>query len=260
MRLSPKAQASLNQVVEKFKSGDLSPIAEITRLERKGDPLPFDTWSFSNRIIAFCQTGSTDLRGYRQWQKAGRQVVQGSKAAFILAPCTRKIDDEKDEKKVVVIGFKAIPVFALENTEGDPVPQHDYNPPQLPPLVDVAQRLGVKASWQPLPPDRLGDCDKSGENIRMATHDQAVFFHELAHAAHAKLDGQLKSGQRTEQEAIADFTACVLMNMYGLGDRTGNTWHYIQHYHKDPLTAITKALSKVEQVLTLLLEDTTNVS
>ncbi len=254
MRLSPKAQASLDRVVEKFKSGDLSPITEIVRLQRQGDPLPFDRWSLSNRIIAFCQSGSTDLRGYRQWQTAGRQVLKGSKAAYILAPCTKKVDDDTDEKKVVVVGFKAIPVFPLKDTEGDPVPQHDYNPLQLPPLIDVAQRLGVKTTWQPLSPDRLGDCDHKGENIRIATHDQAVFFHELAHAAHARLDGKLTPGQHTQQEVVADFTACVLMSLYELGNRTGNTWQYIRNYSKDPLTAITKALSKVEQVLTLLLE------
>ena len=121
------------------------------------------------------------------------------------------------------------------------------------PLVDVAQRLGVEITWQPLPPDRLGGCSVDGSRIRLASHDAAVFFHELAHAAHARLNGgQLKGGQHTGQETVAEFTAAVLMQFYGLQDRSGNAWRYIQGYSKDPLKAIVKALSTVEKVLHLL--------
>jgi len=255
MNLSPKAQQALARVVEQFKRGDLSPVVEIARLRRKGGPVPFDGWSFSNRIMAYIQTGSTDLRGYRQWQRVGRQVQKGSRAAFILAPRVKKEQDgETDEETAKVIGFLAVPVFPFHTTEGEPLPEHDYTPRKLPPLVDVAERWGVTVTWQPLPPDRLGDCD--GKRIHVGTHDPAVFFHELAHAAHTRVDGpKKKRGQDPYRETIAEFTASVLMHLYGLGDRTGNVWQYVQHYHKDPLAAIQKALSKVEQVLALLLEE-----
>ena len=102
--------------------------------------------------------------------------------------------------------------------------------------------------------DRLAE--GADNEIDLATHDQSIFFHELAHAVHTQIDGPKKTrGQDPDREAIADFTACVLMHLYGLGDRTGNTWSYIQSYHKNPLTAITRALSKVEQILALILPD-----
>ena len=63
----------------------------------------------------------------------------------------------------------------------------------------------------------------------------------LAHAAHAKLEGKLQGGQDAGQETVAEFTAAVLMHLYGLGDRTGNCWKYIQYYASDPLQAIVKA-------------------
>ena len=53
----------------------------------------------------------------------------------------------------------------------------------------------------------------------------------------------------------AEFTAAVLMHLYGLGDRTGNCWRYIQNYAPDPLQAIVKALGTVEKVLALLLQE-----
>jgi hypothetical protein len=108
--------------------------------------------------------------------------------------------------------------------------------------------------YQPLPSDRLGDCDVQGTRIRLGTHDAQIFFHELAHAAHARIEGRLKGGQDAGQEMVAEFTAAVLMHLYGLGDRTGNCWRYVQGYAADPLQAIVKALNTVEKVLALLLE------
>jgi len=152
----------------------------------------------------------------------------------------------------VVRGFKSVPVFALHDTVGKPLPQVDYTPATLPPLTDVAARLGVEVTWKPLPPDRLGDCDLAGQRIQVATYDAEAYFHELAHAAHARLNGQLKGGQHADQETIAEFTACVLMQLYGLGDRSGNAWRYISCYARDPIQAIASALTTVEKVLAVL--------
>lgn len=258
MKLSAKAQKALGRVVEQFETGDLSPIVKIVRL-RRTHPVPFDHWSFSNRILAYVQTGSADLRGYRQWQKAGRQVQKGSTAAFIWAPRTKKITDDDDNETTRVIGFLSVAVFPDYATEGDPVPGLEQPPADLPPLADIAEKMGITTRWTSspardhlgIPPGCLGKCNMDGSEITLGTHDPEVFFHELAHAAHARIDG-LRPGQHTDQETIAEFTAAVLMALYGLGDRTGNAWRYIQSYSKDPLTAIQRALSTVEKVLILL--------
>jgi hypothetical protein len=253
MKLSARARAALVNVIAKFKAGDLSPVVEIARIKRQGDPIPGDRWSLSNRILAYIQTGSLDCRGYRQWQQTGRQVKKGAQSAYILGPClVRVTDKETGEKRHELRGFGAIPVFAYHDTDGEPLPEYDYTPRELPPLAEVAERLGVDLQYVPLPPDRLGDCDVTGEHIRLGSHDPSVFFHELAHAAHAKLNGKLTGGQNVQQETIAEFTAAVLTQLYGLGDRSGNAWRYIKSYAKDPLQAIIKALNTIEQVLVLL--------
>ena len=83
MQLSTKAQASINKVIERFKSGDLSPISSVVRI--KLDPsAPAKNWSLSNKILAFTQAEELDCRGFRQWQNIGRQIKKGSSA-------TRKI-------------------------------------------------------------------------------------------------------------------------------------------------------------------------
>lgn len=258
MKLSAKAQKALNRVVEQFETGDLSPIVKIIQL-RRTNPVPFDCWSFSNRVLAYVQTGSTDLRGYRQWQKAGRQVQKDSIAAYIWAPRIKKVIDEDDEETTRVIGFSSVAVFPITATEGDPIPGSKQTPAELPPLTDIAAKMGITIRWTSsppsdhlgLPPASLGKCNLDGTKITLGTHDAAIFFHELAHAAHARIDG-LRPGQHTDQETIAEFTAAVLMTLYGLGNRTGNAWRYLQSYSKNPLVAIQRALSTVEKVLILL--------
>lgn len=251
MKLSPKAQTALDRVVNQFRQGDLAPLVQVARLRMSGDT-PASRWTFSNQVLAYAQTGELDCRGYRQWQEAGRQVKKGARAAYILRPMTVAGTNAKGEDERKVIGFATVAVFPLGATEGEDVP--DYQPAQLPPLLDVAARLGIEVSYQPLPPDRLGDYDPRRDEIRLGTHDAATFFHELAHAAHKRVDGQLKAGQNAEQETIAELTAAVLLELYGLGDHTGSAWEYIRIYAEDPLTAIVKAVGKVGDILQLLLE------
>ena len=253
MTISAKARTALNKVTDKFKSGDLSPIVEIVRLKRHGDAAPSETWSLSNRVLAYIQTGSLDCRTFQQWKKVGRNVKKGAKAAYILGPCQYTVkNEETDEEHQELRGFRGIPEHPFEDTEGDELPQYDYIPLELPPLADVAKRLGVDITWQPLPSDRLGSYNIRDESVKLGTHDTSVFFHELAHAAHDKLGSRLKGGQDAQQETVAEFTAAVLMQMYDCPDRTGNAWQYIQRYNKDPLRAVVSALGTVEKVLALI--------
>lgn len=253
MQLSKKAQQSLDRVVSKFQSGDLSPISKVVRI-RLDPNAPALRWSLSNRIIAFVQTDELDCRGFKQWQDVGRSIKKGSKAAFILRPHTIKQTNEKDEKEVeelLCMGFSTVPVFAASDTEGEEA-LPSYQPRVLPPLLDLAQKFGIAVSYVPATPDKLGDTDVKGELIRLGTQDPSVFFHEIAHAIHARISGRLKGGQHTDQETIAEFTSAVLMDFYDYQDRSGNAWDYIQSYAKDPLTAITRAMGTVEQVLAVL--------
>lgn len=252
--LSPNAQRSLDRVVEKFKSGDLSPISKVARIRLDVDA-PANKWSLSNKVLAFVQAEELDCRGFRQWQQVGRNIKKGSKAVYIVRPHTIKKKNEDEEKdEVICVGFSHIPVFPASCTNGDSdLP--GYAPINLPPLADLAKKLGIQVDYIPIAPDRLGDCNQEGSKIRLGTHEPKIFFHELTHAIHARIDGGLKGGQHTDQETIAEFTTAVLMDFYGLGDHSGNAWKYISHYAKDPLVAITKAMGTVEKVLSVLLSD-----
>lgn len=255
MKLSEKAQASLDRVITKFKSGDISAISRVIRIQL--DPkAPARFWSLSNKVLAYVQAQELDCRGYMQWQHLGRTVKHGSKAVYIVRPLTikKKTTDKGEEtESTVCVGFSTIPVFAASDTEGNEI-LPNYQPKQLPPLADLAISMGISVDYVPLPSDRLGDTDVNGKRIRVGTNNPSVFFHELTHAIHARIVGGLTGGQQIDQEVTAELCATVLMDFYGMGDHTGNAWNYIKHYADEPLTAITKALSTVEAVLEVLLE------
>jgi antirestriction protein ArdC len=63
----------------------------------------------------------TDLRGYRVWQAAGRQVRQGEKAIWIFAPIAHreKQEDGTTEEKQPS-HFKGATIFDISQT--DPIP------------------------------------------------------------------------------------------------------------------------------------------
>lgn len=249
-KLSPKAKKALSTVVRKFQSGDLSPLVDVARVKLAADA-PAAKWSFSNLVLAYAQTNCMDCRGYRQWQAAGRQVRRGSHGAFIFGPRMMPELDDNGDKTMRMRGVVAISVHPITNTDGDDTDALTYEPAELPPLADIAANLGIAIRYQPLL-DAYGLCDHKGTTISLGTHDVKTFFHELAHAIHSRIDGGLIPGQDAHQETIAEFTATVLMRLYGLGDRTGNAWRYISYYSDDPLTAITRACGKVEQVLETL--------
>jgi len=202
------------------------------------------------------QAEELDCRGFRQWQEAGRKVSKGSKAVYIIRPLLYKgkTGNDKEDAKAVCLGFSAIPVFAASSTEGQSG-LTVYDPIKYPPLYEIAQKLGVAVEYAPVADNKLGDCLADGSKIRLGTHDERIFFHELAHAIHARIDGELKGGQHAGQETIAEFTSVVLMDLYGFADTTGNAWNYISQYAEDPLLAVTKAIGTVEKVLKVLLEE-----
>lgn len=260
MQLSDKAQESLNKVIAAFQSGDLSPVTRIIKIRRHPDDrMPAHAWSLGNQLIAFIQSGGVlDCRGFRQWEQVGRKVIKGGRAVYIVSPRTIKVEDKQTgEEKHIVNGFHAIPVFPVHHTEGDELPTFDYAPADMPPLHEVAAKLGVSLDYGVTQMGVGGWYDPTRQHIHLGSQDATVYFHELAHAAHDKVEALLtrhEDEQRDEEETIAEFTAAVLAHLYGY-NHTGNAWHYIQHYSPDPLTAIYKAMSTIEKVLALILDE-----
>ena len=224
--------------------------------------LPCANWSLCNRFIMALH-GTGDARGFNQWREVYRYPRKGSKAFYILAPVLRpafapvKVMVDGQEKTEIrrvqgLVGFRCVPVFRVEDTDGKALEQ--YKPREYPPLVEVAKAWGLEVRYARIS-NAYGAYDRTA--ITLSTEDQEDFFHELAHAAHDRIE-KLKGGQHREQEAIAELSAAVLSRLYGHNYDSG-AWQYLAYYagEKTPEAVgrlCLSVLSKVEKVLKLILE------
>lgn len=229
MNDSKKAKVCLQRIVDLFKSGNIPKALAVATIPPQKD-IPSAKWSWSNKVLQFL-ADTSDARGYRQWQKAERKVNKGAKAFHILGPKTKTVEETNEQgrqtEKVVVIGFYAIPVFRVEDTDGQVLP---YEPASPPPLADVAEQFGLSVSYQTFASRYYGYYQGETRRIVLASHESRVFFHELAHAAHERVEGKLKGGQVPDQEIIAELTAATLAQMYCPEANLGFSYEYIKSY------------------------------
>jgi len=253
-----KAKEGLMQVLEAFKNGD---IGEYVALSIFPPPnIPMSSWSITNRIIA-CLHGTQDARGYRQWEKIGRQVKKGSRAIYILAPKLLKKSRQKEEEEdlnYILTGFLSVPVFRIEDTEGDKIPYEVSEIPELP-LMEVAQRIGVEVRAALPMQSILGSYSRKKKLITLHSSEAMVFFHELIHAVHDTFV-DLSTLPKWHKEAVAELGAVVLglMAGYDLRDISGQSYRYIEAYAKkadlDPIKTCLDVMGDVDRSLKVVFQ------
>lgn len=249
--MSKKSDRALGAMVERFRQGDVAPLVAVAAVGLD-ENAPAQRWSYANRVLGYATTGTLDCRTYLQWKDAGRQVIEEG-AGYIIKPVTYTVEDEETgEKEIRLATFETHPVFGYDKTKAVEDDAFAYEPSDPPPLMDVAERLGVEVEYAPLM-GAYGAAETDGGKVTLNSHDAHVFFHELAHAAEAKLNGDLEGGQHADQETRAELVACVLAQTYDVGDYTGTAWKYIEHYNDDPVKAIQEAAAQVGPVLELIL-------
>lgn len=255
--MNDKVKQVLNTILDRFKDGDIPQSVAYSMFPIPD--IPSAKWSIMNRTVMFL-AGTQDARGFRMWQAANRYVKKGSKAFHILVPNIKKTEDsETGEQKERLVGFLARGVFRYEDTEGDPL---DYEQIELPsmPLVEKADEWGISVKAIPGNYSYRGYYSSSKKMIALATEQECVFFHELSHCAHEKIQGGLKRGQNNYQEIVAELSAQALCRIVGKdGDKyLGNSYRYIELYSEKmnitPYSACLKVMSETEKVLTLILK------
>jgi N-terminal domain of anti-restriction factor ArdC len=130
---SPKAQAAkevidanVKLLIEQLEAGHSEGLtAYLTAMGR------FHKYSFGNILeIARQKPNATRVAGMYAWNQLGRKVIKGQKGIRILAPMigNRKKKDSDAEKDIakqsqrVIVGFRAVYVFDVSQTDGAPLP------------------------------------------------------------------------------------------------------------------------------------------
>lgn len=265
----------VKQFFDAFESGQITEAISFNYL-KKLENIPSDKWSFRNKILMYLKN-TNDARGFDQWSSVGRKIKAGHKAFYILGPVLvekKKLkkyadklhlmtEEEKNEKELV--NFKPIPVYRYEDTErlNDNFPidlKYIEEPVFLPTFQKIAENLNIELTLKTSHHGEGGSYIPAQKKIELASGDPIVFFHEVTHHIHGLIEN-LKGGQDTRQEVIAQFTASILCEIYGFQEykNLGFTLKYIKEYMKETdnkkiVKNITELLNIVKKIIDIALE------
>ena len=268
------------ELIEMFKTNNVpKTVALVTNPQLN---VPSNKWSLTNRIIQMIHNTS-DSRGFKQWQTAGRHILKSAKAFYIFAPkeysqyrciCEKILsgNEIKEGKCYFCLtpivkdditkncSFIPVAVFRAEDTAGKPLDCEQIKLPEHR-FMDVAKSWGLIIN----PVAFAGRCYgfyRHNSEIALASPEDIVFYHELAHAAHDRLNLLRKTNPKNNpaNEIVAEFVGAVLCYMDNkTTDKISGAYEYLKAYadksNKTVDKAVLKLLSEIEAVLKLILDE-----
>lgn len=244
----------LTKGVENLLQGQLG---DFLRFQAK-----FRRYSFSNILLIYMQKPeATRVAGIKTWNSLGRRIKKGEKGIAIFAPMIKKVkeDAEKDtieiseedlnrpEKTGRLFGFKAVYVFDVSQTEGDPLPEApgfgetivlSGNPGELFNHLLSVSPVSVFLKSK----DEMGRCmgfySKKDNNIVLSdglspTDGTITLLHEIAHVFAVRAEEHTNSrADRPKAEVIAEGAAYIAACHFGL-DSSSVSFSYVAEWGKD---------------------------
>ena len=205
----------------------------------------FHNYSFGNILqIARQKPDATRVAGLYAWNQLGRRVKKGEKGIQILAPMIgvkRKKDAEAEQDITkqnvpVLVGFRAVYVFDVSQTEGKELPGMDGVKGEVGEhrnrLIDFITAQGIELEFNERIAPAMG-MSYGGKIVLLPGQSKAEEFatlvHELAHEMLHKAERRTQT-TKTVRETEAEAIAFVVSKAVGLQTGTA-TADYIQLYH-----------------------------
>jgi antirestriction protein ArdC len=259
-------KASIDALIEALEAGHSEALsAYLTAMSQ------FHNYSFQNiLLIASQRPTASRVAGIRSWNELGRRVKRGEKGIMIFAPMIgykRKVSDadqnqqsdaRTDKPEPRLVGFRAVYVFDVDQTEGEELPALGSTF-----AGEVGDKLDKLTAFTTAQEIKLEYSDKIapargmsyGGLIRIIpdmepSETLATFVHELAHEMMHRAERRTlttKVVRETEAEAVA-FVVCHAL---GLETGTGSA-DYIQLYHGDA-NLLKESLEIVQRTASLIL-------
>ena len=257
-------QANVNLLIEQLEAGHSEGLtAYLTAMGR------FHNYSFGNILeIARQRPDATRVAGLYAWNQLGRKVIKGQKGIRILAPMigTRKKKDteankSKDPAAVnspVLVGFRAVYVFDVSQTEGAELPGFTERTKGevgefRERLIDFTIAQGIQLEFKESIAPALG-MSYGGRIVILPGQEPAEEFstlvHELAHEMLHKAERRTAT-TKTVRETEAEAIAFVVSQTIGL-DAGRASADYIQLYHGNA-ALLTESLEVIQRTAALIL-------
>ena len=252
---------AVDYLIEQLNEGHSDMLAAYLRTMAR-----FHNYSFGNILqIARQRPTATHVAGFGKWKELGRFVKKGEKGIQILAPVTgyrRRKDEAEQETEAkparILIGFRAVYVFDIEQTEGADLPEFGRaitgevggNRDRLIAFLDgqgirlefsenIAPALGVSYGGK----IALLPGQSKAEEFTTLVHETA---HELLHKAERRTMTTAVV-RETEAEAVA----FIVGQAVGLEMGTASS-DYIQLYHGNA-SLLAESLEVVQRTASTIL-------
>jgi antirestriction protein ArdC len=257
--------ASIDALVKALEAGHSEALsAYLTAMSQ------FHNYSFQNiLLIASQRPTATKVAGIRSWNELGRRVRRGEKGIMIFAPMIGykrnandgnqiQSDARTDKPEPRLVGFRAVYVFDVGQTEGAELPELGSTfagevGDKLEKLAEFTTGQGIKLEYS----DKIAPARgmSYGGLVRILpdlepSETLATLVHELAHEMLHKAERRTlttKAVRETEAEAVA-FVVCHAL---GLETGTGSS-DYIQLYHGDA-NLLKESLEVVQRTASVIL-------
>jgi len=229
-QIASKAIEELSKALERGHSEGLK--ACLTAMAR------FHRYSAYNIMLILSQRpNAIRVAGFHTWKELGRVVKKGAKGILILAPIFRKQTVEEagqDDQANKLVGFRAVYVFDLADTDGQPLPslaETEGDPAGYTNrLKQFIMQRGIQLEYSSEIYPALGLCSP-GKIVLFPGQSPAEEFATLAHeAAHALLHQRERRSETTKcvRETEAEAVAFVICESIGL--QAQRSADYIQLY------------------------------
>ena len=231
----------------------------------------FHNYSFQNiLLIASQRPTATRVAGIRSWNELGRRVKRGERGIMIFAPMigyrrnssdvdqSQQSDARTDKPEPRLVGFRAVYVFDVGQTEGAELPELGSTfkgevGDKLGKLADFTSTQGIKLEYS----DKIAPARgmSYGGLIRILpdmepSETLATFVHELAHEMLHRAERRTLT-TKTVRETEAEAVAFVVCHALGLETGTGSA-DYIQLYHGDA-NLLKESLEVVQRTSSVIL-------
>ena len=273
-------QAGINALVTALESGHSEVLTSYLKAMAR-----FHTYSFGNIcLIAAQKPSATQVAGIRTWNELDRRVKRGEKGILIFAPRigfkrvladppaeaqgkkakkNGKADAAQPQQPKVqtepqLLGFRAVYVFDVAQTEGEPLPTVTGTVTgevgdKLEKLMTFVQSQEIKLEFsEAIAPARgvsYGGLIRLLPDMEPA-NTLSVLVHEISHEMLHKAERRTlvtKTVRETEAEAVA-FVVCDAL---GLENGTGSA-DYIQLYHGNA-SLLAESLEVIQQTSGVIL-------
>ncbi len=252
----------LIQQIEAGKSETLA--AYLTAMAR------FHNYSFGNIVaIARQRPTATRVAGFGRWKEMGRFVKRGERGIQILAPmigyrrkntdAVQNTDADGNVKQpAVLIGFRAVHVFDVAQTEGEDLPEFEHNitgevGEQRDRLIDFLAQQNITLEFNERIAPALG-VSYGGKIALLPGQSKPEEFvtlvHETAHELLHKAERRTFT-TATVRETEAEAVAFIVGQAIGL-EMGNSSSDYIQMYNGNA-TLLTESLEVIQRTSALIL-------